>query len=209
MVKYDLEHLTQADDEKVCGPIQDTEALFVYAMVRGMRMRRVLEIGGLSGYSARNFLKAFAVPEDSVMYTVDINPVTALAPNHRVLLKDARTVNSADLENTALDLVFFDCHHEESQMTMYHNLLKDGMITDRTVIALHDTCLHPFKAFTNCYEVEGGWVHQRVERDMVNTFVEKMGYHAFSLHTPLESHDASMPFRHGITILQKFKHLHT
>jgi predicted O-methyltransferase YrrM len=58
MVSYDLSHLVQPNDEAVLGPVQDTEALFLYAVVRGMRMRRVLEIGGLSGYSARNFLAA-------------------------------------------------------------------------------------------------------------------------------------------------------
>jgi hypothetical protein len=36
MVAYDLSHLTQAEDQRVIGPIQDDEALFVYALVRGM-----------------------------------------------------------------------------------------------------------------------------------------------------------------------------
>jgi hypothetical protein len=131
MVVYNLEHLTQDPTEKVLGPIQDTEALFLYSVVRGMRMRRVLEIGGLSGYSARNFLQAFAKPAESIMYTVDVDPVPQLAPNHCVLLKDARHVTMEDLHGLPLD-------------------------------------------------------------------------HAFSLHTPNESHDETMPFRHGVTVMQRF-----
>lgn len=47
--KYDLSHLVQPLDQQVGGPVQDDEALLLYAMVRCMRVRRVLEIGGLSG----------------------------------------------------------------------------------------------------------------------------------------------------------------
>ena len=58
MVAYNLSHLTQPDDQLVFGPVQDDEALFLYAVVRVMRLRRILEVGGLGGYSARNFLEA-------------------------------------------------------------------------------------------------------------------------------------------------------
>lgn len=39
-------------------PLQDDEALFLYSIVRGLRLSSVLEIGGLRGYSALNFLQA-------------------------------------------------------------------------------------------------------------------------------------------------------
>ena len=58
MVAYDLSHLTQPDDQVVVGPVQDDEALLLFALVRCMRLRRILEVGGLDGYSARNFLRA-------------------------------------------------------------------------------------------------------------------------------------------------------
>ena len=58
MVNYDLTHLTQNENQRVLGPIQDDEALFLYSIIRGCRLERILEIGGLNGYSARNFLKA-------------------------------------------------------------------------------------------------------------------------------------------------------
>lgn len=54
MVKYNLDHLVQPHKQMVCGPIQDDEALLLYAFVKTMRMKRILEIGGLDGHSARN-----------------------------------------------------------------------------------------------------------------------------------------------------------
>ena len=58
MVKYDLNHLTQEDNQIVVGPIQDDEALFLYSLIRVKRIKCVLEIGGLNGYSSINFIKA-------------------------------------------------------------------------------------------------------------------------------------------------------
>jgi hypothetical protein len=40
MVSYDLSHLTQSPDQRVQGPIQDDEALLLYALVKVMRLRR-------------------------------------------------------------------------------------------------------------------------------------------------------------------------
>jgi predicted O-methyltransferase YrrM len=40
------------------GLIQDDEALFLFGLIRVVRIKRILEIGGLNGYSALNFLKA-------------------------------------------------------------------------------------------------------------------------------------------------------
>lgn len=49
MVAYSLSHLTQADDQRVGGPIQDDEALVLFALIRAMRLKRILEVGGLGG----------------------------------------------------------------------------------------------------------------------------------------------------------------
>lgn len=73
-----------------------------------MRLKRILEIGGLSGYSATNFLKAFATPGESMMYTVDLNPVPVLASNHKVIVKDAQKLVPSDVDQEPIDLIFFD-----------------------------------------------------------------------------------------------------
>ena len=141
LVAYDLSHLTQADDQAVAGPIQDDEALFLFALIRCMRIRHVMELGGLDGYSATNFLRA--IGPKGTLYTVDLKPVPSLAPNHRTIQKDCGTLHGEDLGNTRLDLIFFDCHIYDAQMRLYRNLRRQGLITERTVLALHDTNLHP------------------------------------------------------------------
>src|SRR5436305_2721839 len=140
MVAYDLSHLTQPDDQLLFGPVQDDEALLLFAMVRVMRLYRILEVGGLGGYSARNFLRA--VGDRGKVYTVDINPVPSLAPNHVTLQKSCAQVTATDLNGEALDLVFFDCHVYDAQMELFAGLRAAGTITEGTLLALHDTGLH-------------------------------------------------------------------
>lgn len=210
MVAYDLRHLTQPDDQVVAGPVQDDEALFLFALIRCMRLRRVLEIGGLDGYSAANFLQA--IGPMGMLYTVDLKPVAALASNHKTIQKNCADLHGEDIGNTPADLVFFDCHIYDAQMQLHRNLQRQGMITERTVLALHDTNLHPLTEREDAPPrrwgavVAGGWMHQDVERRMVNT-LRNDGYEALMLHTTPDRHDETLPLRHGLTILTRVRYL--
>ena len=204
--KYDLSHLVQPSNQDVSGPIQDDEALFLFALIRVMRIRRVLEIGGLSGYSATNFVRA--VGSGGTVYTIDIKRVPKIAPNHVPIIMDARNITADVVDHLPLDLLFFDCHVFEVQMEMLSRLSDSGMITDRTVLAFHDTNLHPVKKAAWSYQIEGGWVHQAVERRMVNELRER-GYDAISLDTSPELHGPDLPVRHGLTIMKIFRPLAT
>lgn len=213
MVYYDLTHLNQPSNQFVLGPIQDDEALFLYSIIRGSRLKYILEIGGLSGYSARNFLAAIQ-PVDGYVYTVDINYVKPVGKNHRTIKKNALYLTPSDVDGKQMDLVFFDCH-DMIQMDIFYKFVKEGIISDSTIISLHDTNLHyksegfdPTKmGIKETYvEAEGGYVHQYVEREMVNIF-KSLGYDCFCLHTDPSKHNKLLPFRHGITICKKFKPL--
>lgn len=212
--KYDLSHLVQPLDQQVGGPVQDDEALLLYAAVRTMRVRRVLEIGGLSGYSARNFVRAMAWERKAEVYTVDLNPVESVAPNHHTICKDAALLTPDDLHGQPLDLVFFDCHVFDAQMDLFVRLKNHDLIHDKTVIALHDTNLHPRKQAPWAYPVSdadgsAGFVHQAVERRMVNVLRSQFGYDAFCAHTDMLRHDDILPARHGLTLMRKFSELRT
>ncbi len=205
MVSYDLSHLTQSSDQQVGGPIQDDEALLLYGVIKVMRLRRILEIGGLSGYSATNFLKA--VGDTGTVYTVDLKPVPTQAKNHRVITKDAALLTSEDVDSKELDLVFFDCHLFRAQMELYFRLRAKKIITRNTVLALHDTNVHPKPFAPWAFRIKGGgYVHQPVERNMADDF-RRLGYDAISFHTAPNQHDAALPFRHGLTILRKYQKL--
>lgn len=211
--KYQLDHLTQNADQRVGGPIQDDEALTLYGLVRVMRMRRVLEVGGLSGYSARNFLTALGDEAGAAVYTVDIHPVPSQAPHHHVLTKDCGKVMPQELHGEPLDLIFFDAHVLEPQMKLLARLEEARMLLPHTVIALHDTNLHPRKGPAWSYPlfengVEVGYVHQAVERQMVNR-LRQAGWDAICLHMGRDRSDERLNARHGLTLMQRFRPLAT
>jgi hypothetical protein len=169
-------------------------------------VKNIVEIGGLDGYSAVNFLSAIS-NSDGKLFTIDLNRVSQKAPNHFVIQKDIGEVSVMDLLYTKIDMVFFDCHDYESQMKFYHNMIENKLIDDDTIISLHDTNLHPNKHCDWAYRIGEGWVHQPVERMMVNELVTNYGYHVVNFHTQMEKHGDNLPFRHGVSILSKYKML--
>lgn len=205
---YDLTHLTHdveyQNDLTKLGPIQDDEALFLYALIIGMRIKSVFEIGGLHGYSTTNFLKA--VGEDGIVFTCDWINIKKINQNHITIRKNALNVTPEDVNNHPIELIFFDCHSYDIQMGVLDRFIKNGLITEESVIALHDTNTHPQKNTGKAYLTSQGYVFQPDERKMANTLVER-GYHAFSLHSKNTKHPGidGQLFRHGLTILTRFK----
>ena len=203
-MNYDLTHLTQLPSQDVLGPIQDDEALLLYAVIKTMRLKNIIEIGGLSGYSARNFIAA--VPDGKV-YTVDINVVPKISENHIVITKDCRDISKKDVPDK-INLIFFDAHVYDEQISFFNMLCMHDIVDDNVVLALHDTNLHPYKFCQDSYfiESEGGWCHQPVERNLVTHF-KHLGFDSISFHTKIN--ETSIPFRHGLTLMKKYKHLAT
>ena len=215
-MKYDFSHLTQPPNQNVGGPIQDDEALLLYSIVRCGRIRRILEVGGLSGYSANNFLKAISWEKDAktAVYTCDKKPVKSLAPNHFTFQKSIGDITIRDVHETPLDLIFFDAHVLDPQMAAFNLLREANLITNETIIALHDTGLHSDKRAKWSYLITDsdgtkGYVHQKVERQMVNILRRRYGYDSFSAHVFHGRNDALLPERHGITLMQKYKFMVT
>lgn len=192
-MKYDLTHLTQ-DTRRVYGPVQDDEALLLYALVRCLGVRRVLEIGGQTGYSARNFLAAGAD-----VWTVDIDPVAKLAENHTVIHANIATVDPASLP--VFDLVFYDCHALFEQRLFHGRAVEAGVIDDHTTLIVHDTGLHREKFCGWSVPHGTRWAHQPVERNFVDLLAGE-GWQRVHVHAD----DDAEP-RHGLTILQRPRRL--
>lgn len=194
---YDFTHLTQPPSQEVAGPLQDDEALPLFAVCRVTCARRVAEFGGLTGYSARNFLAALRGVPGGIVFTVDPAPVPALSPVHRVVRKEAKDVLPEDFGREPLDLVFFDCHDYHQQMAAFHTLSRHGLVTRSTIIALHDTGTHPAPFARWTYLGEEGYIHQAAERAMANR-LQDLGYECVSFDAP-----APIPpvrYRHGLTL---------
>lgn len=208
-MNYNLHHLNQPEEQNLPGPIQDDEALLLFALIRVTRIKRILEFGSFPGYSAKNFLAA--LNGEGTVYSTDwgIDGVTPkLADSHTVIVKNAGDVTAEDLNNEPIDLIFFDCHAYEASLCAYQNLKRSGIITDKTILAFHDTNLLPSEdalGYPNIsYEVEGGWVFCPPERQLVNDF-KAMGYDILNLGTTKEAHGKHLPYRCGLSIASKVK----
>jgi predicted O-methyltransferase YrrM len=197
-MNYNLSHLTQPPSQDLLGPIQDDEALVLYSIIRTSRLEKVIEIGGLSGYSAKNFLEA-----GTKVYTIDINPVPNMGPNHITIIKSAADVTKEEI-GERVDMVFFDCHHYEASLSFFNNMIEGGIIDDDTILVLHDTNLHYNQITQGSFYNGEGWVHQVAERELTNHFFD-LGYQVLSLGTKPHSHNETFPYRHGLTICKKFK----
>ncbi len=202
-MKYDLSHLTQEENQKVMGPIQDDEALLLYSLIKTMGLKKIVEVGSFHGYSATNFLKS--IGEQGFLIGIDINPIVKIANNHTVIIKNIGLV-SCDEIPWRIDLVFYDCHNFEESMIFHERMESCGKITKNTVLALHDTNLHPYKTLDHCYQIKDGWVHQACERKMVNT-LHCQGWDAINFDTKMDDHGDHLPFRHGLTIMRRFSKL--
>src|SRR5579872_3041055 len=187
MTSYNLNHLTQPNEQNIPGPIQDDEALFLFALIKVTRIKRILELGAGAGYSAKNFCEA--IGNDGTVYSVDWgvdNHCPQMADNHVVIVKNVAELNAEDLDNEPIDLVFFDCHAYEAELCVFQKFLRKGIITVKTILVFHDTNLLPSENALGypgiSYEVEGGWVFCPPERQLVNDFKE-MGYDVLNLGT--------------------------
>jgi hypothetical protein len=198
-MKYNLEHLLQDDCQEVGGPIQDDEALLLFSVIRTMRIHNVLEVGGLHGYSAKNFLEAII---SGTLYTVDVSPVKKISDNHIVIEKDCRLVTDDDIKHK-IQMIFFDAHDFDAQLCMFNNLESCGVLDEDLVLAFHDTNLHPQKYADWSYFLpeQGGWCHQSSERKLVEHF-RKEGFDALCFHTKID--EPSIKYRHGITLMKRY-----
>lgn len=196
-MRYDLSHLSQDPAQAIFGPIQDDEALLLFAVCRVTSARRIAEFGGQNGYSARNFLAAVAGVPGTIVYTVDSEPVPTLSPAHKVIHRLAKDVTPEDFDQRPLDLMFFDCHDYSQQMEAFHTLSRAGIVVRSTVIAVHDTGPHPRKLVPWAFRGEGGWIHRPEERALVSS-LQDLRYECLSFHAPQPA--APLQFRHGLTL---------
>lgn len=148
---YDLSHLVHGDNV-VMGPIHDDEALLLYAWLRATGGRRVLELGGLNGYSARNFLAA-----NCDVVTADVNRIEPQSDRHTALRIDCGRI--ADHVDGRFDLVLFDAHDLEAEVRAFVTLRDKGCIDGATVIVVHDTGWHDDKLLPHAEQTDHGWLH--------------------------------------------------
>ena len=207
----DVSHLgLQRVEQDVIGPMQDDESLLLFALVRTSHVRRVLEIGGLHGESAMNFLRALKHKQRAVVYTIDRNRVDKIEMRHIPIQKDALKFTPADIGNEPVDLLLLDCHALRAQQHLVQALFNHNLLSKGAYIVLHDTGLHHGQFFkadpmlglhpwpTNDSEY---FIHQAVERQLGTWIAEKYAWQRLSFHDDSPT-GTPQKFRHGLTVMQ-------
>jgi len=204
--KYSLSHLKHFNDYTI-GPIQRDEALLLYALVKTVDPKTILEFGFYQGHSAINFLEAMS--SDAKLYSYDISePSLRIAkkiPDKRLkfVFKSQADFESSDIDDRLIDLVFFDASHDFHLNVATFERIR-GHLSDRALIIVHDTGAHygdmkglkTPKGYFLGGSVSSGYIHQPDERQFVNYIKTNMKY-----FDQIHIHSTSK-FRHGLTILQ-------
>jgi hypothetical protein len=200
-MQYDLTHLTQEPSQEVLGPIQDDEALLLYAYIKCAFCENVIELGFQTGYSAVNFLRA--VPSHGKVVSVEVSTIHKIEERHYPLNKNAADVTVAELPFAKADLVFLDCHNKQATLTFLKNMMEGGVIDRFTAIVLHDTGTHPSKVVRwAVWKAYDEWIHQPVEHELVEHF-RSLGWEVFSVHGNNNNIKRSpVRYRHGLTFLR-------
>lgn len=193
-------------EEDAMGPVQREEALFLYALLRLVRPRVIVEFGFFEGHSARVFCRA--CPESQVFsFDLEDNPPARAAlecfPNFHFRHKSMSDVVHADVGHGAVDFVFFDaCHEEDINMATLR--IMEPWLADGAIVAVHDTGLWHRRWLTPDRLGEPGqWVaadlyaHQPGERRFVRRLRDtRPHWGQIELGT-------TACLRHGLSLIQK------
>lgn len=195
--------------------ITESELFFLYGLISSLNPATVVELGGGSaGICSRLFLKAQKNNSNAKLFSIDILEMKKISENHLPIQKDCNDVTPEDLHNQKIDVLFFDCHTVIPQLNFYNRMVENNLINDDTILILHDTNLFYGTAATLSIESIGkigfhnkeGYVHQWVERSLVNYFKLK-GYDVFNLSTKPENHNEEYLLLFGLSVCKKFKPL--
>jgi len=204
---YYLKHLRRFSDY-VVGPIQRDEALFLYALVKMVDPKTIVEFGFYKGASATNFLKAMS--SDARLYSYDISNASMRFAGKirdsrfRFILKSLTAFVPSDTDNRPIDLAFFDASHDFDLNVAAFEKVK-GCLNERGLVVVHDTGAH-YVDSNRCQTPTGyflggqpdaGYIHQPNERKFVN-YIRKSDQNFEQIHL-----HCTTKFRHGLTVLQR------
>lgn len=205
--QYSLSHLRYFV-EYAAGPIQRDEALLLYALVKTVDPKTIVEFGFLAGHSSTNFLKAMS--SHARLYSYDIADFSMQSARRirderfRFVFKSQADFDCSDVDNRLVDLVFFDGSHDFHLNVLTFEKVR-MCLSERAFIIVHDTgaWYGDMKGFQTPegYFIDGstsrGYIHRPDERKFVNYIRENMAdFDQIHLHSVYK-------FRHGLTVLQR------
>jgi len=116
-------HLSGYREEDAIGPLQQSEALLLFAIVRTTAPKTIVEFGFLNGHSSWNFLKAGS--EDMRLFSYDISDDSRKIAageisrdrRFKFVFKSQTEFHAEDIEHRKIDIVFFDASHNLRQIS--------------------------------------------------------------------------------------------
>lgn len=157
---YDLRHLSRGNEPRL-GPVQDDEALLLYALARAARPRTIVEFGTSNGFSAMNWMHAVGDDPEARVYSYDILPYGSArtledADARFVFLQKSQAdFDPGDIDFRPIDVAFFDAGHLlEYSMKAFERIL--GSLGPAAIVAVHDTGLHVLDHGTGAPAAEEG-----------------------------------------------------
>ena len=205
--KYSLSHLRYFS-EYAAGPIQRDEALLLYALVKTVDPKTIVEFGFLAGHSSTNFLKAMS--SDARLYSYDIADASMRIARRirddrfRFVFKSQADFEYSDVDNRLVDLVFFDGSHDfHLNVVTFEKVGK--CLSERALVIVHDTGAwygdlqgrQTPEGYFAGGSIDAGYIHRPDERKFVNYIrVNMEDFEQIHLHS-------TSKFRHGLTLLQR------
>lgn len=208
-----VSHLATYNDRRAIGPLQQSEALLLFSIVKTVLPMTLVEFGFYQGHSAFNFLQA--MPPGARLFSYDVSADSleiarkdfSRYPNFKFLHKSQTDFRHADIDHRPIDLVFFDASHDLSLNQQTFQSIYPALSED-SIICIHDTGLWNKGCFEPMHhqfvEQQGhqywlddvSYAHQNSERKFVNWILDT--HPAFqSVHF-----HSSKSLRHGLTVLQ-------
>ena len=195
-------------NELVLGPIQRSEAIAIYGLLKTIRPLRVVEIGFGEGDSTEALLAGIRdIPGASVTsYDIKVSypHVNALSDkygNFNFILADQGTL----VINEPIDFLFLDASHDLNlNKSFWEN--NEHLLGLSAFVVIHDTGIWADGLFDDTF-MEGfgkrgqlrgvtGRVHQPDEVDFVAWLTKERGWTRIDI-------GSKNCFRHGFTILQR------
>jgi len=187
---YHMSHLIQHLDT-VPNAISDDEALFLYALCRAMRLKNIVELGTSTGYSANNFLQSVSSFDGKVV-SIDKNEYKNAYRGFIFIHKDIKNIVPDDIPMDNIDLIFFDTHDSDGQIIFFETMLSSQKITDKTIIAIHDTGAWSLLRY--------GFKSDDAPERRLNNYLVSKGWCPLHIH---KRNNNKIAFCYGLTIMSK------
>lgn len=213
--RVETSHLdAYTEDGSAIGPLQQSEALLLFALVKVTVPRTILEFGFLHGLSSYNFLRA--LPADAQLFSYDIDPHAEQIASHQFpkdrrfnfLRKSQSDFAQTDIGGRPIDMVFFDASHDLQTNQNTFTAIQTAL-SDDSIVCIHDTGAWQRTLFTPAQHDfvkqtgpeywldESLYLHRNEERMFVNWILDTYPpFQAVHLHS-------TRALRHGISILQR------